>query len=386
MLLSTLKFQKQSRSLRERLIVYLTLHAPEKVATVDILLEKLSEQQISAKLAGKYNVPFQEAQPVSPLSSKHLSSAAAMATGATPPSTRKTLRERLLSYFTAHAPGKISTLDILVEKVAAASGWDEQRLAAALESRYGEAFRVPAGLPAAQRATAKPAAAIGAFFDLSKDGKRESLTEARTRELFEGITPTNAPGITKIQLSNKSFDAPSARVAAEKLTLMKNLKFADLSDIIAGRETSIGLEVLNIFSKALVETPLVWVDLSDNALGPRGVNVCEPLLSSSETLEGIAFKNDGLSAEACEEITRLFLKLGSPTRLKKLHFWNNMSGDGGAVAIAKLLKQSPYIEDFMMATTRCGEGGGVVLCKALKHCTMLHTVDMNDNTFNVSGA
>ena len=63
------------------MIVYLTLHAPEKVATVDILLEKLSEQQISAKLAGKYNVPFQEAQPVSPLSSKHLSSAAAMATG-----------------------------------------------------------------------------------------------------------------------------------------------------------------------------------------------------------------------------------------------------------------------------------------------------------------
>ena len=130
----------------------------------------------------------------------------------------------------------------------------------------------------------------------------------------------------------------------------------------------------------------LWVDLSDNALGPRGVNVCEPLLSSSETLEGIAFRNDGLSAEACYEIKRLFLKLSSPTRLKKLHFWNNMSGDGGGIATAELLSQSPFMEDFQLSTTRCGEEGGNAICASLKNCPMLQKIDLSDNTFNVSGA
>ena len=93
------------------------------------------------------------------------------------------------------------------------------------------------------------------FFDL--EGKRELLTKERAIELFQPITNENAQTVEKIRLSSKSFDEASAIVAAEKLRLMKNLRYADLSDIIAGRETSIGLKVLSTFSKALVETPFM---------------------------------------------------------------------------------------------------------------------------------
>ena len=54
---------------------------------------------------------------------------------------------------------------------------------------------------------------------------------------------------------------------------MTNLKIADLSDFIAGRETSIGLEVLNIISTALSKTELVELDCLRTHLGLVGLNL-----------------------------------------------------------------------------------------------------------------
>ena len=62
--------------------------------------------------------------------------------------------------------------------------------------------------------------------------------------LLECVTPETASSYSWIKLSNKSFGEEVAAVVAEKLSAMVNLQVADLSDIIAGRETSIGLSVL----------------------------------------------------------------------------------------------------------------------------------------------
>ena len=63
-----------------------------------------------------------------------------------------------------------------------------------------------------------------------------------------------------------------------------------------------------------------------------------------------------------------------------------MSGDGGGFATAKLLRESPFMEDFQLSTTRCGESGGTEICRSIKECTMLRKIDLSDNTFNIGGA
>jgi Ran GTPase-activating protein 1 len=417
---------KPGKTLRAKLLSFFKQNAPSKAATVDILIEKFKDKDASdlvSQLESKYNVKMADINNnnsaattmvgkksplgsftfnsntnilspstfyssfghVPPQSSLPSSGTAKAATVVVPPS-KTSLRNRLTDFLLRNnASDKIVSVDILLEKF---KGKDNE-LFEKLQSKYERSNDANNNNPSNKQTVVTPANNINVpqsipYFDL--EGKRELLTKERAIELFQIITKDNAHTVEKIRLSSKSFDSASAEVAAAKLRLMKNLRYADLSDIIAGRETSIGLKVLSIFSKALVETPLLWVDLSDNALGPRGVNVCEPLLSSSGTLEGIAFRNDGLSKEACYEIKRLFLKLSSPTRLKKLLFWNNMSGDGGGEAIAELLIQSPFMEDFQLSTTRCGEKGGTALCAAFKHCSMLQKLDISDNTFNVAGA
>jgi Ran GTPase-activating protein 1 len=207
------------------------------------------------------------------------------------------------------------------------------------------------------------------------------LTKELSEKYFSAIKEPEK--IEKICLSTKSFGDEAADVASEVIAKMTSLKIADLSDFIAGRETSIGLSVLNKISTALAATQLVELDLSENALGPRGIESCRPLLASKETLQRLSFCNDGLSAEAMESIRDLLLFRGvdQPTSLKSLRFHNNMSGSGGAIAIAKVVEQSPLLERFELSSTRCGRDGGACLSKALEKCPNLISVDLSDNTF-----
>ncbi len=68
--------------------------------------------------------------------------------------------------------------------------------------------------------------------------RREMVDAKRASELIESavsLTPEGAESIGSIKLGNKSYDSGAAEVLAEALKDMKEVKHADLSDIIAGR-------------------------------------------------------------------------------------------------------------------------------------------------------
>ena len=68
--------------------------------------------------------------------------------------------------------------------------------------------------------------------------------------------------------------------------------------------------------------------------------------------------NNGLSAEAGELLAKIILREeGAPEGskvpvLKLFHFYNNMSGDGGAKAIARIVQACPELSDFRFSATR----------------------------------
>ena len=219
------------------------------------------------------------------------------------------------------------------------------------------------------------------FFDISK-GRRAFIEAEEAEELLK---PLKEPGnfYTKICFSNRSFGLEAARVTEPILVSLKNqLKEVDLSDFIAGRPEAEALEVMKLFSDALEGSILRSLNLSNNALGEKGVRAFGSLLKSQTCLEELYLMNDGISKEAAQAVSEL---IPSTDKLRILQFHNNMTGDEGALAIAEVVKRSPLLEDFRCSSTRIDSEGGVALSLSLGTCTHLRKLDLRDNMFGVEG-
>ena len=196
-------------------------------------------------------------------------------------------------------------------------------------------------------------------------GPRGALTEARALELAHPVLSGSSTHFERVILSTWAFSEASARVFGDVLRRLPNLRSLVAADIIAGRPEAEGLAVYRALGAALRGVPLQEVDFSDNAMGPKGVAACHDLLSGNPALQRLYFVNCGVSAEAARSIADALLGSSggdaAATQLRVLHLENNMSGGGGAIAMADLLRASPHMEDFKFASSRgTGEGGAAI--------------------------
>lgn len=162
-------------------------------------------------------------------------------------------------------------------------------------------------------------------------GIREAvLTIEKAEALLAQVSHIRDP--QHIRLSNKSFSPEAATCIAEVLRGFKNIATAEISDIIAGRAEEDALRTLKIICESIEGNSLIELNVSDNALGSKGVKACQSLFVC-KSLKCLYACNNGLSGDACDLVAELLLGGGCPL-LTTLHFYNNMSGDGGAIAIA----------------------------------------------------
>lgn len=218
-------------------------------------------------------------------------------------------------------------------------------------------------------------------FDVS-GGTRAFLTEESAEELLK---PLLASGHSFIQvcLSNWSFGNGSAEVAARALSAAKDkLVDVNLADIVAGRPEAEALKAMTTISSALEGSKLKSLNLSDNALGEKGVRAFSALLSSQSSLQALYFMNNGISEEAARAISEL---LPSAKELRTLRFHNNMSGDPGAEELAGVVKMAPLLEYFQMSSSRVGIAGGIALMEALRNGESLRVLDIRDNMYGPEG-
>ena len=117
-------------------------------------------------------------------------------------------------------------------------------------------------------------------------------------------------------MTDKSYTFEAATLIAEFLTstdifspcLSAGIQIANLADIIASRMEEEGLEVLQILSNAFQTSRLIEVDLSDNAMGSKGVTACEMVLGGipvATSLQKLSLCNNGLSESTMEEVAEL---------------------------------------------------------------------------------
>ncbi len=68
--------------------------------------------------------------------------------------------------------------------------------------------------------------------------------------------------------------------------------------VAAGQHETIALQALEILCKALEEHQLLELNLSDNALGLKGVTACAPALAHQRGLRKLFFNNNGCGPSA----------------------------------------------------------------------------------------
>ncbi len=165
------------------------------------------------------------------------------------------------------------------------------------------------------------------------------------RKKVEEANGGNCTGVTlcdTISLSDKSWTADAANIVATFLKepfdgtgvpLARGIIVADLSDTIASRMTEEGIQVLQTLSDAFTDSNLVDVNLSDNAVGEQAIMACKTVLTK-KSLERLALCNNGLAFESMARVADFLTNDEDGTgciasRLTKLHFHSNMSGDPG---------------------------------------------------------
>ncbi|GKA59536.1 Ran GTPase-activating protein 1 [Tanacetum coccineum] len=211
------------------------------------------------------------------------------------------------------------------------------------------------------------------FFDISGGNRRIIKTYELAEELLK---PLQKPGnkYTKIRFSKTSFGLDAACAAAPILSSLKDqLTEVDLSYFVHGRPGKEELKVIKLFSSALKDAELRYLNLSHNPLGEKGVRAFGELFKSQGKLEELC-----ISVEAAKEVCEL---LPSTQRLKILHFHNDMAHDEGA--IATFLTKCPILEDFSCSFVPVDSEGGIALAKALGKCPHLKKIDLRGNVFGV---
>lgn len=204
---------------------------------------------------------------------------------------------------------------------------------------------------------------------------REMLDESRASSLLGHAQED----MKAMRLSTKSFGLDAAKYAATQIAKMKSLTTADMSDIIAGRPEIEALEVLKVMVGALPLKSLKYLDLSENALGEKGIRALSPSLREINNLEEIKFMNTGLS-----ELSIQLLSDCLPTEnLSSLTFHNNMSGSGGAIAASDIINKTPNLKEFRMSSSRVQADGGLSMLKSLtNNADKLVKLNLSDSMFN----
>ena len=217
------------------------------------------------------------------------------------------------------------------------------------------------------------------MFQLIPSGSREFIDRARAVEITEEWLlqiRQDLTGLVELVLTDRSYAPSAAQVIADFVTstehfnpcLADRVISFDMSDVIAGRNTEDGLAVLQILAQAFANaSSLQHLNLSDNAMGSRGIPCCEALFNASHPLQSLSLCNNGLSLEAMQQVADWLVSRALAPRLQKVHFFNNMSGDEGCKAFQHLINHcSPiHLSNLRFASTRASGLGSQFIVTGL---------------------
>lgn len=218
--------------------------------------------------------------------------------------------------------------------------------------------------------------------------------EAHIQPLLEGTD------FTEVRLGGNTFGVAASERLASALSAQKNLEVAELADIFTSRLLSEIPQALTALLNALLEiSTLHTVNLSDNAFG---LNTQAPLvdfLSRHVPLRHLILNNNGLGPAAGTYIADALSKLAERKEearkegkevalLESIVCGRNRLENGSMPAWARAYEvHATGIRSVRMTQNGIRqEGISLLLKEGLRHASHLEVLDLQDNTFTVTGS
>ena len=221
-------------------------------------------------------------------------------------------------------------------------------------------------------------------------GKRERVSKEQATQLVQRWTREleAADGVFRVDLSCRSWALEAFDVIQPFLAnVAKDVKYAVFADIIAGLMTDEGLAVTEALAKTFAAAPLVDIELSDNAMGPRGLIRLESMIVDAP-LQRLYLGNCGLSYESMKLLKEWLTADNNRIagQMRELLLDRNMTGPEGAKEVGEILANCKKLEYFSHLGCRTREGTihlAVGLQKMVEGCDRpaLCRLDIDDCTF-----
>lgn len=170
--------------------------------------------------------------------------------------------------------------------------------------------------------------------------------------------------LTTVNLGCRTYREDGVTVLQDFFSpdLVKNVTILHLDDLIAGVQTHPALRILRAICGMFHNCTVKYVDLSDNALGNRGLEACDSVLGRQNKLEYVKFEDNGLAAESMAVLEQ---QLAGSEHLRSIKFENNMVGPEGAEHFAGIVRSCPMLEDIKYAHVRARNAGTRAVLQAI---------------------
>ena len=225
-------------------------------------------------------------------------------------------------------------------------------------------------------AESAPASTPSSSGTLSAPGPRIVVPESEARAILSAWTARldadadNA--ITTLDLSCRSWTVPALLILEPALVrIAPTVTHLKLDDVIASLPTAEGFATLAFFNRIFAPAPaphVTRVDLSDNALGTRSLDVIPNLLENAPRLCHLSLHNCGMSLEVAEQLSARLgggddsasestdadanASAGIAGQLRSLRLGRNQMGPEGAAAFGRLLSRCRSLRRLSYAGSR----------------------------------
>ncbi|KAF4441490.1 ran GTPase activating 1 [Fusarium acutatum] len=231
----------------------------------------------------------------------------------------------------------------------------------------------------------------------SLEGKGLKLDTAE--DLEPHIAPLRSADIEEVRILGNTLGVGACKLLGEVLATKKNLRVANFADIFTGRLLSEIPDAISSLLTSVLNLPkLNTINLNDNAFG---LNVQAPLvafLAAHVPLQHLYLNNNGMGPHAgiliADALSELHAKKEAARKegkevpdLETVICGRNRLENGSMTAWAKAYKLHNKIKVIKMVQNGIRqEGISHLLAEGLSHASKLEVLDLQDNTFTVTGA
>ena len=217
------------------------------------------------------------------------------------------------------------------------------------------------------------------FFRLDVPGNKLLNDPEKITEALE-ILSSKKNKIVAVELSHFSLGVKVSLELGKAMKDLPNLKRLNLSDCFVTRGDEELPKCLGNLMNPLSESEkLEYLDLSDNALGPKAEKGYLDFFSKNKSLKHLYINNCGMGPVGTPNLIDVLSK-NSALKLETLSYARNKMESKGCLKIAEYLKNNDLIQKLVLSDNEINKEGLEKLLEVLVEKVNIKYLDIHNNT------